>query len=283
MKLCISQATTMSTSFEGDLDAYARAGWEAVEVWLTKLEQFLQTRSIERTRFLFDERGLTPAAAATQGGLFARENPERDEHWNHFRRRLEQLGALGIPTLVIVPDFLGPVDESAIGSMSASLSRAVESAAEFGVTLALEFQKSAGLCASLDTAIALVEQVDSTHLGVCLDVFHYYTGPSKFEDLGYLNSCNLAWVQLSDLSGVPRELAGDSDRILPGDGDFQLGPILKQVLRLAGPQYLSLEVMNPNLWSIPADRVAAIGRQSMVRVVEGLAPAEPLATSAGGA
>ena len=35
MKPCISQATTLSTPFEADLDAYGRAGWPAVELWLT--------------------------------------------------------------------------------------------------------------------------------------------------------------------------------------------------------------------------------------------------------
>jgi sugar phosphate isomerase/epimerase len=69
-------------------------------------------------------------------------------------------------------------------------------------------------------------------LGVCLDLFHYYTGPSKFEDLAYLSCDNLAWVQVCDLSGTPREIASDGDRILPGEGDFQIGPILDHLGRI---------------------------------------------------
>ena len=60
-------------------------------------------------------------------------------------------------------------------------------------------------------------------------MFHFYTGPSKTEDLAHLTPQNLAWVQVCDLSGTPRELAGDSDRILPGEGDFQLGPIIEHL------------------------------------------------------
>src|SRR5207249_11819719 len=67
-------------------------------------------------------------------------------------------------------------------------------------------------------------------VGVNLDVFHYYPGPSKFEDFAHLRAERLAHVQIADVSGVARELATDSDRILPGDGDFQLAPIL-DVLR----------------------------------------------------
>ncbi len=57
-------------------------------------------------------------------------------------------------------------------------------------------------------------------------MFHYYLGPSKFEDLGYLTVENLFHVQLADLAQLPRELATDADRILPGDGDFLLEPIV---------------------------------------------------------
>lgn len=283
MKPCISQATTLSTSFEADLDAYARAGWTAVEIWLTKLEQHLAENSLESVRSLFEKHALVPAAAAAQGGLLGSAGSERAEHTRHFRDRLELLAALGVPTLVIVPDFAAPVRESEIGAMIVALREAADLAGEHGVKLALEFQKSARFCASLDTALALVEQVDSDSLGVCFDVFHYYTGPSKFEDLGYLSARNLAWVQVCDLSGVPRELAGDSDRILPGDGDFQLGAILENLRSLGGPEYLSLEVLNPNLWAIPADRVAQIGLQALNRVLEARQDGAPITSSAGGA
>src|SRR5262249_54417818 len=135
------------------------------------------------------------------------------------------------------------------------------------VRLALEFQKGACFCASLDTTLALIAQCDVAGVGVCLDLFHYYTGPSKFEDLGYLTPENLAWVQLCDLSGTPRELAGDSDRIFPGEGDFQIGPILDHLGQIGYDGYASLEVLNPQLWQIPADRVADAGYQALCRAL----------------
>ena len=106
--------------------------------------------------------------------------------------------------------------------------------------------------------MALVAQADAENMGICFDMFHYYTGPSKFEDLAYLAPANLAWIQVCDLAGVPRELAGDGDRILPGDGDFQLGPILDQLAAIGYNGYVSLEVLNPQLWQVPADRVAEL-------------------------
>jgi sugar phosphate isomerase/epimerase len=113
----------------------------------------------------------------------------------------------------------------------------------------------------------LIAQSGAANAGVCFDVFHYYTGPSKFEDLAFLSPSNLAWVQVCDVSGIPRELAGDADRILPGEGDFQLGPIIDHLGRIGYDGHVSLEVLNPQLWQVAADRVADLGHQAVRRVL----------------
>jgi sugar phosphate isomerase/epimerase len=268
MKPCISQVTTLNTPFEAALDAYSRGGWQAVELWLTQVETCLaEGRSAGELRTMLADRGLTPAAAASQGGLLLSTGAERQTHWDHFRRRLELLQTLEVPVLVVAADFNRDPSAEDYGRATSSLAEAGELARSFGVRIALEFQKSAHFCASLDTTLALIAQCGSDNVGVCLDVFHYYTGPSKFEDLAYLGRENLAWVQVCDLSGVPRELAGDADRIFPGEGDFQLPPILEHLRRIGYDGYISLELLNPQLWRVPADRVADLGYQATFRVL----------------
>jgi sugar phosphate isomerase/epimerase len=100
------------------------------------------------------------------------------------------------------------------------------------------------------------------------DVFHYYTGPSKFEDLVLLNAENLAFVQLCDLAGVPRELATDSDRVLPGDGDFQLGPIVEHFRQIGYQGWVSVELMNPDLWKMKPAKVAEVALAAVRRMLE---------------
>jgi len=270
MQLCISQATVLDSPFEADADVISRAGWPMVEIWLTKLETYLQKEPLERARELYESAGLRLAAASGQGGLLLTQGEERKVHWDHLRRRLDWLAALGVPRLVIAPD-------AAREAAPADFSRAVQSLAEtaalaapYHIQIALEFQRGSAVCSCLETALALIAQTGAANLGVCLDVFHYYVGPSKFEDLAYLTPANLAWVQLSDLAGVPRELARDGDRILPGDGDFQLAPILEHLRRLGYQGGVSLEVLNPRLWQVAADRVADLGLQAVERL---LAPA----------
>ena len=269
MRPCISQATTLSTPFEADVDAYGRAGWSAVELWLTKLETYLQSHTVDEARSLLEQRGLQAVAAASQGGLLLSRDAERVAHWDLFRRRLDLLRRLDVPTLVVAADFVRDLVPEDYSRAAESLVEASHLAKEASVRLALEFQQGAKFCSSLDTTLALIAQCGAENLGVCLDLFHYYTGPSKFEDLAYLRPENLAWVQVCDLSGVPRELAGDADRILPGEGDFQIGPILDHLASIGYDGFVSLEVLNPQLWAIPADRVADAGRQAVERLLGG--------------
>ncbi len=257
----------MTTPFEADLVAYGRSGWTVVELWLTKLETYLRDHSPADARDLLRANGLKAGAAAMQGGLLLSRGAERGAHWEHFERRLDALRELEIPVLVVAADFNRELTDDDFPLAVASLAEAGERAGARGVKLALEFQKGARFCASLDTALALISQSQSPHVGVCLDLFHYYTGPSKFEDLGYLNRENLAWLQLCDLSGTTRELAGDSDRIFPGEGDFQIAPILDHLGAIGYDGPASLEVLNPHLWSIPVDRVADMGFQAVSRTL----------------
>jgi sugar phosphate isomerase/epimerase len=267
MKPCISQATTLNNAFERDPAVYSRGGWTAVELWLTKLESYLESHTLAEVRAIFEQNSLKPVAAAVQGGLLLSQGEERATNWQHFQRRLELLGELGVATLILSPDFARMPRTDDYGRAASALGEAAEMAHRFGVRLALEFQSSSALCSCLETALALVAQAGSTNAGVCLDTFHYYTGPSKFEDMTALTSSNLAWVQVSDLSGVPREVAGDRDRILPGEGDFQLGPIFDYLGSLGYDGHVSLEVLNPHLWQVSADRVADLGYQALVRVL----------------
>jgi 2-keto-myo-inositol isomerase len=268
MKLCLNQSTTLSTSFEEDLPAYAQSGWAAIELWLTKLETFVASHSIAEARQRLEFHGLSPAGASFQGGLLLSQGEERTAHWDHFGRRLELLAALGVPTLVIAADFPSEASQDDYSRATESLAQAAERAISFGVRLALEFQKTSRFCASLDTALALVAGSEAEGLGVCLDLFHFYTGPSKLEDLAYLSRDNLAWVQACDVSGVPREIARDADRILPGEGDFQLGPIFEHLSRIGYDGYVSLELMNPQFWQIPPSFVADVGHRALLRTLE---------------
>jgi sugar phosphate isomerase/epimerase len=266
MQPCISQAATLPTSFADDITGYAEGGVNAVEIWLTKLEQHLQQTSPADTRRLLADRGIRPVAAAYQGGLLLSGEAERKVHYEHFKRRLDLCQYLGIPTVVLAADAITKPERTMLGSAVIGLAEAARWAQAFGVTLALEFRSRGSFCSSLDTALSLVAACGEPNVGVCLDLFHFYTGPSKFDDLALLTRDNLAHVQVCDLAGVPRELATDADRILPGEGDFHLTPIFERLRAIGYTGWVSLELMNPVLWQAKPASLAELGWQALERL-----------------
>ena len=77
MHPCLSEATTMPGSFAEDVDHFADAGCRAMEVWLTKLETHLEANSVANTKKHLDDRDMTLAAAAYQGGLLLSQGEAR--------------------------------------------------------------------------------------------------------------------------------------------------------------------------------------------------------------
>jgi 2-keto-myo-inositol isomerase len=267
MKLCISEATTLPCTFSDDVANFADAGIAAMEVWLTKLETHLETHSVADTRKLLEDRQMTLAAASYQGGLLLSQGEQRRAHYDHFRKRLDLCQQFGIGTMLVVADFVQKIDQTSLERAVVSLQQAAQWAAGYNVHLALEFRGSDTFCSSLDTALALVEQCGEQNIGLNLDVFHYYTGPSKFEDLDLLTPQRLAFVQVCDVAGVARELASDADRIMPGDGDFDLESMIHRLREIGYDGWVSLELMNPLLWQTPPAQVLSIGLAAMKRLL----------------
>ena len=267
MKPAISQVCSLNSPFEKDIEDYAAGACRAVELWLGKLEGYLEKHSTDDVRRLLEAQEMTAPVASFQGGLLVSQGDARREHWEHFSRRLRLLRELGVGTLVVACDVIGPLEQQDLERVQASLTQAAVRAGEHRIRLALEFQASATFGNNLQTALALVSETGSPHLGICLDVFHFYAGPSKAEDLAYLSPENLFHVQLADIAGVPREFACDADRILPGDGDFQLRPILDALRAIGYDGYVSLEVMNPQIWQVPARQLGEIGMTALRTVL----------------
>lgn len=269
MKPCLSEATTMPASFVEDVEACAAAGWVALEVWLTKLETALERHTAEELKRIVADKGVTLAAASYQGGLLLGQGEARREHYEHFKRRLDLCQQFGIRTLLVAADAVAKVSATELQRSVVSLAQAAQWAAGFGVTLALEFRGGDAFPACLDTALSLVEACGESNVGVNLDVFHWCKGNSKNEDLARLTANNLAFVQLCDVAGVPRELMTDSDRVLPGDGDFYLRPILEHLRKIGYTGFVSVEVLNPMLWQAKPSLVGEMALAALNRVIRG--------------
>jgi len=267
VQLCLSQTLSLGSDFLDDIQAFAAAGAPAMAVWLTKLEQAVEKYGLDHLRQALAARGLTIPAAAGQGALLWTTGEQRRLTFEQFQRRLALCQALGIGTVIVACDFPQGMDAGEVERVLAQLRQAAQLAASYQVRLALEFQGRAAWCASLDTLARLLTACEEPNVGINFDVFHYYIGPSKPEDLAWLTRENLFFVEWSDLAGVPREWARDRHRILPGDGEFQFEPIAERLRHIGYTGFVAVEAPNPDFWAMPTVRVAEAALAALKRLL----------------
>ena len=263
----ISQVCSLPSPFELDIADYAAGRCPAIEIWLTKLETWLKDHSIDDAKRLFDEHEIKPVVASYQGGLLDSQGESRKEAWKLFESRLDLCKQLEIGTMVVAADMRNKLTQESLDRTSVSLTEIASAAGQRGLKVALEFQSRSVFINNLQTASAVVEEVGSPHLGLCLDAFHFETGSSKYRDLGYLTPANLFHVQLCDLADTARELASDSERILPGEGDIGIDAIVEHLRTIGYEGTVSVELMNPLLWQVPPLEFGEISTTALRRIL----------------
>ena len=110
---------------------------------------------------------------------------------------------------------------------------------------AAEFVRSSTFLASLPTALRLHRAAAHPNFGILFDCYHFWSGPSKMEDLELIRPGEIIHAHLNDAPEMPRELLDLQSRVVPGDGVAPLDRILRKLVQqgYAGP--ISVELFLP--------------------------------------
>ncbi len=263
----LAQVCTLPADLAQEVEDYSAGQCRSIELWFGKIESALDTISVPALRQLFERQTIATPVASYQGGLLTSQGDARREHWSLFEKRLILCHELGVQTIILAGDILPPLTQTDLERVQVSLQQAATLAAAQGLRIAFEFQAQAAIANNLQTAVSMISEIGAPNLGICFDLFHYYCGPSKPEDLGLLTNDNLFHVQLCDLLGVAREFATDSDRIVPGDGDIQLQPVIEHLKAIDYRGPVSLELMNPQIWQVSPRSFGEIAMTALRKVL----------------
>jgi sugar phosphate isomerase/epimerase len=259
MKLSISQITTVSQGFADDLDAYAAAGADAIGIWETKLEE----DSLER----FYASGLeaataVPAVPSILPLPLMEGPPNPDERVEAICAGIRRLAPFG-PACVL---FLTGPGENHQTILEGIRAIADESRAQ-GVPVALEpiqreFAELWTTVSSLAEAAALVDEAGAD-CGLQYDAWNLWREP--LQEIARHRD-RIRGVHLADWREPTRNT---NDRVLPGDGAIDFGPIL-DALRWEGP--FDLEIFSDpelpgSLWQEDPRELAARGVEALRRTL----------------
>ena len=145
-----------------------------------------------------------------------------------------------------------------------NLREAAEIAKPFGVSIMLEFARTSRFVGSLPTALTMVRDANHPNVRVMMDIYHFWGGISKFEDLELLRDGELHHLHFEDVpADPPREIQQQPHRVWPGDGIAPLRRIVELLKRKKYAGAASLEMFNPAIQSMDPYEVAKKARATI--------------------
>ncbi len=245
MTLSMHQFTSAQAGYRRSLEGWAKAGIRDVEPAGAMLDDYLKTESLASAKRILTDNGLNIVSGAIGVSGLWEPNPDFSKNLDAFRERCEQFAELGAPlvyspcvtTAKFVPnDYVRCLD---------NIRQTADEARRFKLKVAAEFVRNSTFMASLPTALRLHRKAAHPNFGILFDCYHFWSGPSKFEDLDLIKPGEIIHAHLNDTQDLPRELLDLHSRVIPGDGVAPLPRILQKLAEkgYAGP--ISVELFLP--------------------------------------
>jgi len=245
MTLCMHHFTSAGAGYRKSLEGWAKAGIKGVEPSSGLLDDFLKTDTMASAKRVLTDNGLRVVSAAVGVTGLWEPSSRFQQQLDAFRKRCEQFAELGSPLVYSPCATTAKFTADDYARSLENIRKAADAAAEFKVKAAAEFVRNSTFMASLPTALQLHRKAAHPNFGLIFDCYHFWSGPSKMEDLDLIQPGEIIHAHLNDTPDMPRELLDLQTRVIPGDGVAPLAKILRKLVQrgYAGP--ISVELFLP--------------------------------------
>ncbi len=255
------QISSAGHDFRTAVEGWARAGIKFVEPDLVKAREFEQSQGRGAAKRLLNDLGLTVVSSSNQ--LFLEESgPRRAQAIEDLKWKVEMAESIGADRLVIPSAASETHDMESYDQVYENLREAAEIARPHNVALMVEFTRASRLIATVRTSLHVVRTLDHPNIKFMLDLYHFWAGMSKFEDLNEIRPGEIHHVHFADTPAEPTyEVFLQKDRAWPGEGIAPLARIVAELKRLGYSGPASLELFDPEVQNADPFEVAtkAIG------------------------
>ena len=245
MTLSLHHFTSAGAGYRKSLEGWAKAGIKHVEPASGLLDDFLKNDSLASAKRILTDHGLKVVSGAVGTTGLWEPNPKFAENLEAFKKRCEQFAELGAPLVYSPCATAAKFTPDDYARSPENIRRVAEVAQQFHLKVAAEFVRSSTFLASLPTALRLHRAASHPNFGILFDCYHFWSGPSKMEDLELIRPGEIIHAHLNDTPEMPRELLDLQSRVVPGDGVAPLDRILRKLVQqgYAGP--ISVELFLP--------------------------------------
>ena len=260
MNLSLSEISTIDATFAEDVEAYARAGFDAIGLWEFKLPDDDEANVELLARHGLQVAVCVPAVPSVlQLAIPGMEGPaDPDVRVVALRASIERFAAYEPDCVACLAGPLGgrSLDEG-LAIVRDGLGLVAEAAGAAGVRVGFEpvhvSQRDAvGFVNSLADADELLAAVGADEIGILFDTYHVWDDPAVLSWVAE-STDRIAGVHVCDWPSRDR-----TDRVLPGEGISQTGVLVAALVAAGWDGALDVEIFStPELfWGLPADEAA---------------------------
>jgi len=263
MFICMHGATSNGFDFRTTMEGWARAGITAAEPDLPIARTFEEANGSGSARRLMDDLGIRAVSSTNQ--LFLEESgPRRPQAIEDLKWKVELAEALGADRLVIPSAANAAHTMDDYEEVHANLHEAAEIAKPHNIALMVEFTRLSTLISTVRASLDVVRSVNHPNLKFMIDVYHFWAGMSKFEDLDLIEQGEIHHVHFEDTPALPHlEVTERKDRAYPGEGVAPLQRIVDKLAEKGYSRALSLELFDPEVQNTDPEAVARKGIETI--------------------
>jgi sugar phosphate isomerase/epimerase len=246
---CLNLGTlnNFNLSLEEEIDIAAKAGYQGIEPWAGKVQQFIDkggTLADVRKRII--DHGLTVEGLVTFFQWAVDDENRRTAGIEQMKKEMDYALQIGADSVAATASGITNNRVEDLRTLGDRYRAILDIGDGIGVRPILEIWGAVRSINSLSDAVAIAAWSGHPKAGMLLDVYHMYRGGSPFEGLALLNGHSIAMFHVNDYpADPPREQAQDRDRVYCGDGIAPLTMIFQTLHNIGYVGALSFEVFNP--------------------------------------
>ena len=261
-KYSLNTATIRPTPLMEQIKIAGAVGFQGIELWISDVFKHLKEGGgkLADIRKALDDNKLERPSMIALWGYCEPDSAKYEAAVTQMKKTLEAAAVLGVQRIVVSP----PPGEVDLKFAAKRYAEVLELSESFGVDPSVEFLGFVKGIYKTEHAWKIAAPSGDSRASITPDIFHISRGGGKLEELDNVPTDHISIFHWNDVPAKPeRSVQTDADRVLPGDGTYDLKGVAAYLKKKGYEGYLSLELFNRELWAKDPKEVCKSGLEKM--------------------